>query len=303
MRVSSRTIATLAVALLLVTAGCAASSGGNEDGGYLSGQSTQVSSGGDGGAATDAAAEGETANVDGDAQFAQRREIIRTGEMRVEVDDVETARDNLTAAVEARGGYVSDTSVENRGDGNQTWSNGRIVLRVPQENYSALLEDAREEGTVEFEQTGTQDVTGQVVDLEARLENLRAERDRLRELYQQANETEDVLAVQRELSDVQSEIERIEAQLQTLEQRVAFSTLTVHLEEPRPEGLYDRASWYDTGVLAAFLESVSGVGVTLRALVVGFAYAAPYLLVFGVPLVGAVILLRRRFGGIRSLRN
>ncbi|QCJ47925.1 DUF4349 domain-containing protein [Haloprofundus sp. MHR1] len=295
MRISSRTIATLAVALLLVTAGCSASSGGD-----AGGQSTDLvtsAGGGDGGSANDAAAEGETANADSDAQFAQRRELIRTGELRMEVDEFETARDNLTAAVEARGGYVSDTSVSNRGEGNETWSEGRIVLRVPQENYSSMVDAARTEGTVEFEETTTEDVTDQVVDLEARLENLRAERDRLRELYQQANETQDVLAVQRELSDVQTEIERLEGRLQSLEQRVAYSTLTVYLEEPRPEGLYDRAAWYDTGVLAAFLESVSGVGVTLRALVVGIAYATPYLLVFGLPLVGAAVLLYRRVRG------
>ncbi|WP_224269497.1 DUF4349 domain-containing protein [Haloprofundus salinisoli] len=299
MRISSRTVATLAVALLLVTAGCAGSgNGGSEDGGYFAGQSTDLSTnGGSGGSATDAAAEGETANVDSSAQFSQRRELIRIGELRMQVDDFERARDNLTEAVEARGGYVSDTSVSNRGEGNETWSQGRIVLRVPQENYTSMLDAAKSEGEVQFEETKTEDVTDQIVDLEARLENLRAERDRLRELYQQANETRDVLAVQRELSDVQSEIERLEGRLQSLEQRVAYSTLTISVEEPRPEGLYDRAEWYDTGVLAAFLESVSGVGVTLRALVVGLAYAAPYLVVFGLPVVGAAVLLHRRVRG------
>ncbi|WP_224337014.1 DUF4349 domain-containing protein [Haloprofundus halobius] len=298
MRVSSRTIATLAVTFLLVTAGCAAS---DSSGGAAGGQSGDfaTSGGGDGGAATEAAADGETANAEGDTQFAQRREIIRTGELRMQVDELEPARDNLTAAAAARGGYVSDTSVSNRGEGNDTWSEGRVVIRVPQENYTSMLDAAKAEGDVQYEETTTEDVTDEVVDLEARLENLRAERDRLRELYDQANETEDVLAVQRELSDVQSEIERLEGRLQSLEQRVAYSTLTVHLEEPRPEGLYDRAAWYDTGVLSAFLDSVDGVGVTLRALVVGLAYAAPYLLVFGVPVVGAAVLLVRRIRGSR----
>ena len=54
-------------------------------------------------------------------------------------------------------------------------------------------------------------MSGQLVDIEARLESLRAERDQLRTLYRQANATDDVLAVQRELSDVQREIERLEA--------------------------------------------------------------------------------------------
>jgi hypothetical protein len=140
--------------------------------------------------------------------------------------------------------------------------------------------------------TSTQDVTEQVVDLQARLENLRAERERLRELYQRANDTEDVLAVERRLSEVQTEIERTEARLQSLERRVAYSTITVEMREPRP----DRPApdqWYDTPVLAAFLDSVHGVGVVLRAVVVGFAYAAPYLLVFLTPFAVAGGLLYR----------
>jgi hypothetical protein len=131
-----------------------------------------------------------------------------------------------------------------------------------------------------------------VVDLQARLENLRAERDRLRTLYERANTTEDVLAVEERLSDVQTEIERTEAGLQNLERQVAYSTITVHLSEPRP----DRPApdqWYDTPVIAAFLESVEGVGVALRALVVAGAYAAPYLLVFLTPFVLAGGLLYR----------
>jgi len=74
-------------------------------------------------------------------------------------------------------------------------------------------------------------VTRRVADLEARLKSLNAERDRLRELYEQANTTEDVLAVQRELADVQREIETTEAQLRTLENQVAYSTVTVDFRE------------------------------------------------------------------------
>ena len=51
--------------------------------------------------------------------------------------------------------------------------------------------------------------------------------------------------------------------------------------------------WYDTPVVAAFLDSVDGVGVLLRAMVVAGAYAAPYLLVFLTPFAVAGGLLYR----------
>jgi hypothetical protein len=180
-----------------------------------------------------------------------------------------------------------------------------VIVRVPSENFDALVADARALGRVESAETNSRDVSGQLVDIEARLESLRAERDQLRTLYRQANTTDDVLAVQRELSDVQREIERLEAHQRSLEDRVAYSTLTLRLEEPRPRP--DRVApdrWYDTPVVAAFLESISGVVVVARVLVAGFAYAVPYLVVFGVPAAfvgGAVLRCGRRFRrGLRA---
>jgi hypothetical protein len=46
-------------------------------------------------------------------------------------------------------------------------------------------------------------------------------------------------------------------------------------------------------VTQAFLASVDGVVTTLRAVVVGVAYAAPYALAFGIPLVGLAMLVVR----------
>jgi len=255
--------------------------------------------GGDGGGGDGADATGGTYAASDDAAAATGRSIIRTGEVRLRVENFESAQENLTAAVETRGGYVGDTTKQVHDRDGESWTSGQVVLRVPAENFSRTMTTIEGEGRVLGSSTSTRDVTDQVVDQQARLENLRAERDRLRTLYERANDTEDVLAVERRLSEVQTEIERTEARLQNLQRRVAFSTITVEMSEPRP----DRPApnqWYDTPVLAAFLDSVHGVGVVLRAAVVAAAYAAPYLLAFLTPFAVAGGLLyryRHRFGG------
>jgi hypothetical protein len=83
--------------------------------------------------------------------------------------------------------------------------------------------------------------------------------------------------------------------LRALEGRIAYSTITVNMSEPRPE--YEqirRAAWYDTSAVVAFLESVDGVVVVLRAAFVGAAYAAPYVIVFGLPIAGAAVFVHRQ---------
>jgi len=291
-----RTVLAAALVLLAVTAGCGgAGIGSGGDGGERAaagGGDGGSGGGGDGGLSSGAPDE---ARDPGDGALAQlgQRQVILTGRVVLEVDDFEAARRNLSAAARARGGFVSDARAQlHRVDGDR-YRTGVVVLRVPQDNFSALMERVETGGTVVTSETNSQDVTDQLVDVEARLSSLRAERDRLRALFDRANETEDVLAVERRLSDVQTEIERLEARQGSLERRVAYSTITVELREDRPEPAVEH--WYDVGVVGAFLESVDGVVVTVRALAVGLAYALPYLLAFGVPIgaIGVAVLRRR----------
>ena len=299
-----RTLAVVGLALLLALAGCSGFGGtqsgapdtntGNGDG------DVERDAGGNGNGAAggnaNAAEEGGAVLESNAAQPAIReRQRIRTGEIRLRVNDTEGTAEAVRSLASEPGGFVSASNVEVHERHNETWRTARIVIRVPSEDFVATVAEIETLGEVRNAQTNTEDVTDQLVDVEARLENLRAERDRLRALYEQANETEDVLAVQRELADVQEEIERLEAQKQSLERDVAYSTITVHLEErppdaPEPE---PEAAWYETGLLAAFLESVSGAATAVRALAVGAAYVAPYAVVFGTPLVGAAVAWRR----------
>lgn len=286
-------------ALLCVLAGCSGGAPGGATGGAEPNAATEVaeSTATAAGEATGAGgSDGGTAGEAGDRPNAQRadRQLIRTATVRMRVDSYDAARTDIVAAVDAAGGYVGDATREVRNVSNRTWVEGRLTLRVPAGNYSEVLVAVESQGEVLEVSEETQDVTNQVVDLRARLESLEAERERLRELYDRANDTEEVLAVQRELSDVQTEIERIEAQLQSLERRVAYSTITVHVQEPRPG--FEPAvggQWYDTPLVEAFRSSVGGVVTAARGAVVLTAYALPYVVAVGVPATLLAFVYRR----------
>jgi hypothetical protein len=287
----------VALALLLVLAGCSGS-GGSEAmdataGGEPAEQDAEKQSSGGPNA--------DEENADGSANFqASDRALIRTGVVEVTVDDYEATRQNLSQETRRLGGFVSDSSEEVHTYGNRTWTTGKIVLRVPKGNFSSLVSQAKRTGEVQRASTSTDDVTKQLVDIEARLNNLKAQREKLRGLYEEANDTENVLEIQERLSEVQTEIERLEAERKSLKRQVAYSTLTVRLNEepPEKEPPADAGdSWYDTGLVGAFVSSAHGVVVVLRGLSVGLAYALPYVLAFGVPIGGVYVLWRRRQSG------
>jgi hypothetical protein len=299
------TAALVALAALVVLAGCggAASGGGQavRGDGATASMSADATSG-DYGAEPEAADGGDGGSDGGELQIRQRQ-VIRTGHVSLTVENFSDAKANLTAAVESRDGFVSDSTQRRRGVDDETYLVGSVTFRVPAEQFAETMARIEAEGTVRESSTKTRDVTDQLVDIEARLANLRAERDRLRELYAQANDTEAILAVQRELSETQERIERLEARQQSLQRQVAYSTITVEIREERPDpGPVEQ--WYDVPLVQAFLESVSGVGTTLRAIAVVVAYATPYVLTFAGPpvaLAGGYLAYRRGvFGGLRT---
>ena len=303
--------APLVLALLVVLAGCGgagnAGGGGGEDasaGGDIGSEATAATAGAGGGAGS---AGGETGSAGGERtaeaigseevlQIERRQALVRTGRVALTVENVSTTERELTRVVRDAGGFVSSSRVRRDDREEGTVVTGQLVVRVPAENFSTAFARIERAGEVRASNTSTRDVSEQLVDIEARLENLRAQRERLRGLYAQANDTEALLAIQERLSEVQSRIERLEARRQSLRRQVALSTIVIDLAEV---GQADDRSreWYDTGVLAAVLDSFGGVGTVLRAIVVGLAYVLPYLLVFGVPIAVLAYLLRYRRRG------
>ena len=299
-----RFLTALVVALVLL-AGCAGA-GDSEDSGEpdsveLADQSGgDAGDGGDGGAGAERPEQsGGDAGAPGEVNAAvQERAIIRTGTVRLEVENATTSRETLQTRARELGGYTAGSELTRYRRNNATWKEGYLVVRVPSENFSAMLDGASAQGVVRSENTETEDVTDQLVDLNARLENLRAERDQLRRIYNRSNSTEDVLAVQERLSDVQGEIERLEAQKRSLEDRVAYSTLRIELREPQPEGTTREVTpFHEQSPLSALNNSVATLVQVLRTLFLLAVIAAPWLAVAAIPVGIAGVLAHRFVGG------
>jgi len=106
-----------------------------------------------------------------------------------------------------------------------------IVVRVPAETYRGALATIGKLGEVVHREETVSDVTDQFLDLQTRLRNARAMRDRLEKLLAQAKDVTEALAVERELGRITAEIERMEGRLKRLRELIAFSTITVEVRE------------------------------------------------------------------------
>ena len=106
-----------------------------------------------------------------------------------------------------------------------------MQLRVPQAQLDATLQALADMGTVQQQTLSTEDVSNQLVDFEARLRNLRQAEDLLLDIMKRSGDVADVLQVAQELSNIRNSIEQIDAQLNQLRNQVAYSTISLTLEE------------------------------------------------------------------------
>jgi len=156
------------------------------------------------------------------------RSIISTSGLAIEVESVPVAIDRARTVANAAGGFIESLSTTGGADPDR----GSVTIRVPGTQFLSALAQVKEIGTVTGEQVTSDDVTDQVIDLEARLRSEQAKETSFIDLLDRATTVSDILNIERELSRVRTEIERLQGQLGFLEHRVDFATITVNFGKP-----------------------------------------------------------------------
>lgn len=133
------------------------------------------------------------------------------------------------SAAEGSGGLVADEKTERVDD---THDMSRLVLRVPQGEYEAVLKRLAGTGKLLSRTSSAKDVTDQVVDVESRIATQRASVARVRKLMDQAEKLSDVVTLEGELSSRQASLESLLAQQASLKDRTTLATITLDLSEP-----------------------------------------------------------------------
>ncbi len=225
------------------------------------------------------------------------RQLARTASIILEVEDIEQAALRVSAAAQRAGGFVSGAEVRG-GD----FGSGYLTLRVPARALDATITDLAEVGIRVVESSiSTEDLTDQLTDLQARIDNLERLETELQALLSDVRdgdpEAAQLLQVFERLNQVRGEIERLEAQRAGAEDRVALATINVELLPPStaPEALEPEPE----GTLAQAWEATQDAfGAVADALIWLFVTILPVtLVVIGVPallLWGLVTWLRRR---------
>jgi hypothetical protein len=218
--------------------------------------------------------------------------IVRTASLELEVPDVGSVLREARAAIAGLGGYVSGSDEWDQAE--ERWAS--LAYRVPVGRFEEAIHALRRLASrVVRESTQSTEVTAAIVDMDARLTNLRASEAALVAIMERATRIDDVLAVQLRLEDVRGQVERLEAQRTDLADQAAMSTLSVIWFTPVAAVTVAQAGWDPGAEVDAALAQTLAVLQGLAGLAIWLAVVLlPLLLVPALLLVLALVVLRRR---------
>jgi hypothetical protein len=214
-------------------------------------------------------------------QLADQPLIIYTGTMELEVNDLQASVDQANGVIAGLGGHVESSQQSNNGDR----QSASVTYRIPAERWNDALDALRGVGQKLLSlTTNSSDVTAQVVDLDARIDNLKATETALQQIMQQATTIADVLKVQDQLSSVRGDIESMTAQRDHLANQAALATLTVNFTVPVPattiaSGGWDFGAEVDNALAALVRVGQWVASVLIWLLIVFVPVAVPLLIV------------------------
>jgi hypothetical protein len=244
------------------------------------------------------AASGAT-STGADAAPAPEDQIVKTGTITLQVVSLDDSMVQVSDQMHALNGWLAGS--------NRTSDNAQdeasLTFRIPVANFESALAAMRKMGVkVLGEHTESTSVGGQIVDLQARIANLKATEKALQAIMDRATTISDVLTVQQQLTQVQGEIEELTGQLAALTNQASYSTLTVVLvvpitATPSPsESPSPSPSATATPIPWSAGDQAGQAAGTLGDVAKGTATVLIWLLILVVPITVALIVLLALFG-------
>lgn len=291
MKVRKWTSALLVLLLLLSLTGCggAAKSEAAVDNYYGAQEAPKAEADFEYGVTTDSA---QTA-----AQLPSDRKLIRTVRMEAETEDLSALLTALEEKLTALKGYVQAREVYN----GSTYSDRRyrhadMTLRIPSESLNSFVAHVEENANVVTSNETIDDVTTQYVDTESHIKALEIEQERLLDLLSKADTMEDILTIEKRLTNVRYELESYTSQLRVLDNKVTYATVHIYITEVQeytPVIEKEPTTW--ERIRDGFGDSIEDITEGAKEFVIWLAVNSPFLIIWGVLIVIALLVLRKKF--------
>ena len=207
------------------------------------------------------------------------RKLARSARLSLTAPKLDEVVPHARSIATGAGGYPGQESTSE--------DSATLTLSVPAEKLDSVLDQLAGLGKVTRREVSADDVTAQVVDVDARLATQRASVDRMRALLAKAQTVSEIASVEGELTSREAALESLEQQQKALAGQVAMATVTLSISTSAPPA---GSGGFLTGLAACW----DGFLVFCGGLVRVVGMVLPFAVVFGVPAGVLAWWLRRR---------
>lgn len=225
-------------------------------------------------------------NVGSEAPQPERL-VIKNANLTIVVEDPADSVHRISQMAEEMGGFVVSSNIyfTTLPSGAEA-PRASMTVRVPAERLNEALDRIRAESDqpVRNETINSQDVTQDYTDLQARLRNLEAAEAQLQKIMEDAQKTEDVLAVYQQLTQVREQIEITKGRIQYYEQSAALSSITIEILANAAVQPLTVGGWQPVGVARQALQAlINTLQVLVNILIYLVLLVLPVLIVIFLP--------------------
>ena len=234
------------------------------------------------------------------SQSSLAEKIIYTVTADLETLDYEGAIDAVHQLMALHGAFIENSFVggvnlESTFHGWRNMRQASFTLRVPTNRLNAVTSALSEIGNVASLSSDAQNITAQFSDTDSRLRSLRVQEERLLEMLTEADNIEDLLAIEDRLAGIRWQVESLTSTLRNWQNQIDYSTVHLFIREVEnytlpQEQEPDRTYWQRMG--AGISDTISEVGRFFTELFMGFVVNLPIILIVLLVIIAVILIIR-----------
>ena len=233
------------------------------------------------------------------------RKLIRSASMTLETLHFDQTIADVTALVSDLGGYMESTHIEGESarSGYTNERSAEFTARVPVSSYDTAKEELAQLGSVRERSENAEDVTEQYYDVQAELDALKIQQERLLAMMEQADKMEDLIALEEALTDVRARINERTSAIRRYDGLIEYATIYLTVNEVVEYAeLAEKPATFGQRVAETFKGSLEFIRAFGETVVLGIVAVGPFVLVYGggIALVVLIVLLCVRAGKRRK---
>ena len=169
---------------------------------------------------------------DGSTGNIQPEKIITTVYIEMQTKDFMPTTEKLTSLIEKYKGFIQSSNISYN---EYVYSDGlkyaNYSIRIPSESLESFIDEIIDIGNIISESKNKEDISKNYRDTESRLRVLETKEERILALLEKAENMEDIIVLENQLSDVIYQKESLNQDLTSMDDKVDYSTVDLNIEE------------------------------------------------------------------------